>query len=545
MFQPRRGAAFTALAALLAAGCARSSQGSAPTARGAAAGSPAARLPAAAAGVDVVETSIPDLQAALSDGRTTSQALVAAYVARMDAYDHAGPALDAMIARNPRAVEEAAALDRERQAGHVRGPLHGIPVVVKDNYATADMPTTGGSVALAGFETGRDAFQVRKLREAGAVILGKTNMHELAYGITTVSSLGGQTRNPYDPSRNPGGSSGGTGAAVAASFAAAGLGTDTCGSIRIPAASNNLFGLRPTTGLSSRSGIIPLSHTQDVAGPLARTVSDLAIMLDATVGDDPGDAVTALGDGHRPSSYRDGLSADALNGARVGILAELFGTMPEDEEVGDVVRRALGAMRQAGAALVDVSAPDLRDALAGTSVIADEFKWDLADYLAQWPGAPVHSLREILDKGAYGPAVEGVLKRADQVEQRDSPAYQDALEKRRAVRRLADALLSREHLDALAYPVLTRKAAIIGAPQRGSNCQLSAATGLPALSVPAGFTSDGVPVGVELLGQAWSEPRLLALGYGYEQHAHPRRPPPLDAEAAATRGREGSQPPRR
>src|SRR6202163_1069937 len=185
---------------------------------------------------------------------------------------------------NPHALDAAAALDAERKAGHVRGPLHGIPIVVKDNYATADMPTTGGSLALEGFETRRDAFMVKKLRDAGAVIVGKTNLHELAYGITTISSLGGQTRNPYDTTRNPGGSSGGTGAAVAANFAAAGMGTDTCGSIRYPAAHNSLVGLRPTMGLSSRSGIIPLALSQDVGGPLARTVTDLAIVLDTTVG---------------------------------------------------------------------------------------------------------------------------------------------------------------------------------------------------------------------------------------------------------------------
>src|SRR6185503_7282095 len=190
----------------------------------------------------------------------------------------------------PHALDDADALDRERRARGSRGPLHGIPIVVKDNYATIDMPTTGGSKALAGFETHRDAFMVKKLRDAGAVIIGKTNLHELAYGITSISSMGGQTRNPYDPSRNPGGSSGGTGAAVAANFAAAGMGSDTCGSIRIPAANNSLFGLRGTMGLSSRDGIIPLSHSQDIGGPLARSVTDLAILLDATVGADDGDA---------------------------------------------------------------------------------------------------------------------------------------------------------------------------------------------------------------------------------------------------------------
>ncbi len=478
-------------------------------------------------GAALAERSIETLQAAMAAGRTSSRDLVTAAFARMDAYDQQGPALDAMIVRNPQALADADALDRERRSGHVRGPLHGIPVVVKDNYATDGLPTTAGSIALKGFQTHADAFQVKKLREAGAVIVGKTNLHELAYGITTISSAGGQTRNPYDPSRNPGGSSGGTGAAVAASFATAGLGSDTCGSIRIPAAHNNLFGLRATMGLSSRAGIVPLSHTQDVGGPLARTVADLALVLDATVGEDPDDPVTTLGDGHRPESYRASLDAGALRGARIGVLAELFGGMPEDEEVRAVVRHALDAMANRGATLVDVTDPGLRDDLSGTSVIAAEFKWDLADYLARWPDAPVHSLREILDKGAYGPAVETVLTRADQTEARDSPAYQAALAKRRVARTETDALFAREHLDALAYPVLTRKPALIGMPQRGNNCQLSATTGLPALAMPAGFTGDGLPVGVELLGPAWSEPRLLALGYAYEQAEQPRRAPAL------------------
>ena len=219
-------------------------------------------------GVEVFEASIPDLQQAMADGRVTAVQLVDAYLARIGAYDQGGPALNSMIRLNPNARAEAAALDQERALRGARGPLHGIPVIMKDNYDVADLPTSGGSIALAGMIPPDDAFQVGKLREAGAVIIGKSNMHELAYGITTISSVGGQTRNPYDPSRNPGGSSGGTGAAVAASFAAIGWGSDTCGSIRIPASHHNLFGLRPTKGLSSIDGIIPLSHTQDVGGPL-------------------------------------------------------------------------------------------------------------------------------------------------------------------------------------------------------------------------------------------------------------------------------------
>ena len=255
---------------------------------------------------DIVEKSIADLQAAMRSGAVTSRQLVEAYLARIRKYDQDGPKINAFITLNAHALEAADALDAERRSKGPRGMLHGIPIVVKDNYVTADLPTTGGSKALAGFESGRDAFMVKKLRDAGVVIIGKTNLHELAYGITTISSMGGQTRNPYDLTRNPGGSSGGTGAAIAANFAAAGMGTDTCGSIRIPSANNNLVGLRGTKGLSSRTGIIPLALTQDIGGPLARSVTDLSIMLDATVGADPQDPETQAGNGHIPPSYAGG-----------------------------------------------------------------------------------------------------------------------------------------------------------------------------------------------------------------------------------------------
>ena len=256
------------------------------------------------AGFDVMEKSIGELQEALEKKQVTSRQLVESYFARIEAYDQRGPAINAFVSLNASALTTADALDRERATGKVRGPLHGIPIVVKDNFDTSDMPTTGSSIALATYRPARDAFQVARLRAAGAIIIGKTNLHELASGIVSVSSLGGQTRNPYDPSRNPGGSSGGTGAAVAANFGAAGLGTDTCGSIRIPASHNNLAGHRPSAGLSSRSGIIPLSLTQDVAGPLARSVRDVALILDATVGADPADPSTAASRGRIPQIVR-------------------------------------------------------------------------------------------------------------------------------------------------------------------------------------------------------------------------------------------------
>jgi len=461
----------------------------------------------------------------MEDGRATSRQLVEQYLARIDKYDKNGPAINAFITLNPRALDVASALDAERRAGKVRGPLHGIPIVVKDNYATADMPTTAGSASLAGFNTGSDAFMVKKLRDAGAVIIGKTNLHELAYGITSISSQGGQTRNPYDPARNPGGSSGGTGAAVAANFAATGMGTDTCGSIRNPSASNNLFGIRGTQGLSSRSGIVPLSHSQDIGGPLARTVTDLAIMLDATVGADPADPVSSGGTGHIPRTYLSVFGDSGIADVSIGILTALFGAAPEDAEVGRVVRRALENINVIGAETKEVSIAEYDAVMQGTSVINAEFKFDLMDFLARYPTAPMKTLGEIIASGKYHPAIDGVIKRAEAVPTRDSDAYRATLEKRDDAREAIVAAMRRLGVSVLAYPTLRRKPALVGEGQGGSNCQLSATTGLPAMSIPAGFTEDGLPVGLELLGLPYTEPTLLKVAFAYERVMRPRTPP--------------------
>ncbi len=474
---------------------------------------------------EVHEQSIVDLQAAQAAGKVTARGLVDSYLARIQAYDQAGPSLNALVTLNPRAREEADVLDRERVEKGPRGPLHGIPVLIKDNYDTADMPTSGGSLGLATLQPAADAFQVRKLRQAGAVILGKTTMHELAAGITTVSSLTNQTRNPYDLLRVPGGSSGGTGAAVGASFAAAGMGSDTCGSIRIPAANQNLVGLRGTHGLSSRTGVMPLSSTQDIAGPLARTVTDLAIMLDATVGPDPTDPITAEGAAHIPKSYRDALTPGGLKGARIGVLRGLFGTAPEDEEVGNLVRKALDTMKAQGAEVVDIIVPGLDELLRDSSVIADEFKFDLAAYLAKQPNAPVKSLGEIIERGLHHEQLDVTFKLRNAPEKKETEHYRQALVKRRALRAAVLATLEEQRIDVLAYPTMRRKPVVIGDPQTGSNCQLSATTGLPAISVPAGFTTDGLPIGLELLGGAFTEGTLLKYAYGWEQSTKPRRAP--------------------
>jgi Asp-tRNA(Asn)/Glu-tRNA(Gln) amidotransferase A subunit family amidase len=474
---------------------------------------------------DVVDKTITELQAAMTDGTITSRRLVEIYLARIAAYDTQGPALNAIVVSSPDALAAADRLDAERKAGQVRGPLHGIPVLVKDNYETVEMPTSAGSIALAGFHPRADAFQVKKLRDAGAVILAKTNMHELAAGIFTAGSRFGQTRNPYDLDRNPGGSSGGTGAAIAANFAAAGMGSDTCGSIRIPAAHNNLVGLRGTHGLSSRSGIVPLSSTQDIGGPLARTITDLAIMLDGTVGPDPADAVTRDAAAHIPASYRERLRADALKGARIGVVRALFGSAPEDQEVTAVVDRTLELLKKSGAELIDVVIPGLDELLGASSLINSEFKFDLADYLARHPDAPVKSLGEVLDKGLHHRALEATFRARNAPEKRETDQHRRAVIRREALRTAVTAVLEEHRLTALLYPTIRRKPARIGDGQAGSTCQLSAHTGLPALGLPAGWTDDGLPVGMDLLGPAWSEPSLLALGFSIEQLAKLRRPP--------------------
>ena len=496
-------------------------------------------------GFDVSEKSIAELAAALESGEVTSQDLVSLYQSRIVAFDLRGPRLNSIIAVNPNALDTAAALDAERAAGNVRGPLHGIPVLVKDNYDTSDMPTTAGTLGLATSIPPDDAFQVRKLRDAGAIILGKTNMHELARGITTVSSLTGQTRNPYNPTRNPGGSSGGTGAAIGASFAAVGMGSDTCGSIRIPASHHALVGLRGTRGLASGDGIIPLAVTQDIGGPLARSVEDLAVTLDATVGYDPADPTTELSQGNIPDSYTEFLDVTSLEGARFGVVMALMGSGGAEQPVRDVIEAAIATMKEQGAEIVEIEEPDLTEVLQGASVIGQEFKFDFDAYLEQTPDAPVASLAEMIDLGLYHEVIDTGLRTSLALEVRDTDDYRERLTKRDEVRAAAIGVMDEHQLDALVYPTIRQTARPVGQAQPGSSCALSATSGLPAISVPAGFAVDDMPVGVELLGRPFAESRLIGLAYAFEQHTRHRRPPdfapslvtppsPLQLEATVT-----------
>ena len=484
---------------------------------------------------DVSEKSITQLQAAMASGQVTSEQLVSQYVARIKAYDQAGPRLNAVILINPRAAADARELDRERRERGPRGPLHGIPVLLKDNYDTADMPTTGGSLALVGIVPSQDAYHVRMLRRAGAVMLGKVNLHELALGLTTVSSYGGQTLDPYDLTRAPGGSSGGSGVAATACFAGFAMGTDTSGSIRIPSSHNSIVGLRPSLGLSSRAGIIPFGHTQDTGGPMARTVEDIALILDATVGYDAADPSTAASSGRIPRTYVSSLKAGALKKARIGVLTEFFGTAPEDGEAATVVRRAIDEMKAQGATAIDVEVPDLAKLVAAANLLTQELKFYLGDYLKN-VGAYAASVDDLLESGLHSSSLQGILDVASAIpsDYLSSEDYKARLAARETLGKALTSVMDANRLDAIVYPTIRRIAPVIGGAQAGSNAALSANTGFPAISVPAGFTAGGFPVGVELIGRPFAEPILLALAFDYEQVTHHRRPPKLDVAVSAS-----------
>ena len=484
----------------------------------------------------LMEASIADIHQAMQAGTLTCHNLVQQYLDRLEAYDKQGPAVNAILYVNPRALQQADAMDQEfKRTGKLK-PLGCIPIVLKDNFETADMPTTVGSVLLKGAQPPKDAFAVAKLRDNGALILGKANLQEFASGGISVSSLGGQTRNPYDLTRTPGGSSGGTGAAVAANFAAAGTGSDTGGSIRSPSSANNLVGIRPTTGLISRDGIVPVSVTQDTIGPMTRNVSDCARMLDAMAGYDPNDPVTALSVGHIPPSYTAFLQ-NGLRGARLGVFKNLFGHGPENEEVNRVMANAIEVLKQQGAVIVPVEDPGIDPDYLNANVRLNEFEFqtDINRYLeAQGSRVPVHSLAEIIESGQFDKPTltkffANVRSHPDGF---DDPAYKDRRIKIDAIKIEVANLIAQNNLDALVFPHQKCLVVPIGETnQPGINGVVAALAGFPSIVVPAGFSVPtaqapiGVPVGMEIVGHPWGEPKLLNLAYGVEQATHARRPP--------------------
>jgi len=495
-----------------------------------------------AAEFNLQTASIADINQAFSAGALTSEKLVELCLARIKAYDQQGPRLNAVIAVNPHALEIARALDVERKAKGARGPLHGIPVVLKDNYDTTDVPTTGGSKALVGYVPARDAFTVARLREAGAVILAKVNLGELARNGVTISSLMGQSFNPYDLTRTPGGSSGGTGVAVAAIFGIAGTRSDTGQSTRSPAPANNLAGIRPTYGLISRSGVIPISFTQDTAGPIAHYVADAAIMLDAMVGFDPEDTTTFVGVGKAPATYTASLKKDGLKGTRIGYVKNLFGdgSFPEHAQVTAVTMKAIDAMKAAGATMIAMDIPETAyyaAHLGEISVSEFESKWMMDEYFRT--RGSTSKYRNLADyvaaAGNSNPAVLAGFKKqvgAKEDALRD-PDYVKRLKAQAAFRDLLVKRMEDEHLDALFYTHQKRLVvpAVKDPDQIERNGFMGSSTGLPAVTVQGGFsppTKDapiGVPVGIEFLGRPFAEPMLLQLAYGFEQISHHRTPP--------------------
>ena len=498
---------------------------------------------------DLIETTIAEVHAAMAAGHTSAAVLVDRYRARIAAYDDA---LNAVLTLNDDAPARARALDEQFAADGLVGPLHGVPLLVKDNHDTGDMPTTAGSTALADARPARDAAVVERLRDAGAVIVGKTNLQELSFGVDTVSSLGGATRNAYDRTRRPSGSSGGTAVAVAANLALAGTGTDTCSSVRSPPAFNDCVGVRPTRGLVSRTGIVPLSETQDTAGPIARTVADAARLLSAMAGYDPADPVTARGVGQVPddgyaAGFDDGDVSDALDGARLGVVRAAFGlndpesASPDDAAaVTSVVDDALADLAAAGATLVDPVEVADAERVDGARVVVHEFARDVGRYLAALADPPQDSLAAVHETGEIEPSVAERIEASGALDV-DVDAletdvdYLQRLRRREALRETVLSRLADEDLDALVYPPSTIPPVEIPAhqPFGEMNCGLAAHTGLPSLVVPAGFTDDGLPVGMEFLGRAFAEPRLFELGAAVEAVVDARCPPdgfgPLDA----------------
>lgn len=485
------------------------------------------------------EAGIADLQAKLQSGSLTSRALTQAYLDRIAAIDDAGPSLNAVIELNPDALKDADALDAERKAGKLRGPLHGIPVLLKDNIDALPMVNSAGSLALAEHHPKADAFLVRRLRDAGAIILGKTNLSEWANFRSTRSSSGwsgrgGQTRNPYALDRNPCGSSAGTGTAIAANLAAVGIGTETDGSIICPSAVAGLVGIKPTVGLVSRSGIIPISVSQDTAGPMTRSVADAAALLTAIAAPDPADPATSERADASPIDYSAHLKADGLKGARIGVVRKLMGYQPDTDAA---MERAIAALKAAGATVVDAEIPTLGQWDADEyQVLLYEFKDGLNRYLTE-SGAPHASLAALIEFNKAHATEEmrffgqEIFEQAQAKGPITEPAYAAARDK---ARRLAgpegiDAALKAQQLDALVAPAMSPAWPTdpVNADHfTGAGYGAAAVARYPSITVPMGDVH-GLPVGIVFMGTAWSEPRLVELAYAYEQASKARKPPRL------------------
>ncbi len=497
---------------------------------------------------DLEEASIAELQAGLKSGKYTSQQLVEKYIERIHALDSRGPTLCHVLEINPDALKIAKQLDLERKSRGIRGPLHGIPILVKDNLATSDrMQTTAGSLALVGAKVPRDAFVVSRLREAGAVILGKTNLSEWANFRSTHSSSGwsgrgGQCLNPYVLNRTPSGSSSGSGVAVAVNTCAAAVGTETDGSIVSPSTVCGIVGIKPTLGLLSRSGIVPISHSQDTPGPMARTVTDAVLLLSAMTGVDPRDAATTASTGKFFADYTQFLKTDGLNGARIGVAREkFFGYSPAADKL---IEAAIDLMKRLGAVIVDPANIETAGKFDDSEfdVLLFEFKADLNKYLKELTSTSVRSLKEIIAFNEKNQSQElvffgqEIMVMAEKKGDLNAPDYLKAIEKDNQLSRKEgiDATMDKHKLDAIVCPT-GGPAALIdlvnGDPSGGGSSSTPAAVaGYPHITVPAGFV-DGLPVGISFFGRAFSEPTLIRLAYAFEQASKHRRAPKLHHSA--------------
>jgi amidase len=485
------------------------------------------------------EITTADLQAGMASGKFTARSIAEKYLARIEEIDKQGPTLNGIIEVNPDALAIADALDQERKERHVRGPLHGIPVLIKDNIDTADrMQTTAGSLALLGSKPTRDSFVAQKLRESGAVILGKTNLSEWAnirssHSSSGWSGRGGQTTNPYALDRNPCGSSSGSGAAISASLCAVAVGSETDGSIVCPASANGIVGIKPTLGLISRSGIIPIAHSQDTAGPMARSVRDAAILLGALAGIDPRDGATSASAGKAAADYTKFLDPHGLRGARIGVARKYFGSNDAQDQL---MNNLIAAMKRQGADIVDPADLPTHGKFDDTEflVLLYELKADLNAYLAARPGAP-GSLKDVIDFNESNRDKEmpyfgqDIFIKAEAKGPLSTKEYVDALEANHRLSRKEgiDSVMDQFHLDAIMAPTagpawLTDLAN--GDHAAGGSSNAAAVAGYPDVTVPAGFVF-GLPVGISFFGRAWSEPTLLKIAYGFEQTIQARRPP--------------------
>jgi amidase len=477
------------------------------------------------------EATIADIHAAFKARSLTCRALVQMYLDRIEAYDKKGPALNAIVVTNPDALKLADALDgRLAQAGPV-GPLHCVPLIVKDNYETTDMPTSAGSLSLKGVVTKTDAFQIRKLREAGAIMLAKSNMAEFAFDpMETVNSLlPGYTRNPYALDRVTAGSSGGTAAAVAANFGAVGLGTDTGNSIRGPSSHTSLVGIRSTMGLTSRDGIVPLFLDKDIGGPMTRTVTDAVAVFDVLAGPDAADPVTAASQGKRPDTYMKFLDRDGARGTRLGVVRQLFTPPNVDPDVLKRMEQALADLRRLGATIVDpVQIPEI-DSIPPAMLFCFRFKHDINEYLPRMPDAQVKTLEDIIKSGKFHPSIEKRLNdRQAEPPLNQNPRCDQVNQNMQRMRASVQKVMDDNTLDALVFPTWSFPPRMIGdlnTPHGNNSPRLSPPTGFPAITVPMGFVRDTLPVGLHIFGRAWSEPTLIKIAYAYEQATRHRRPP--------------------